>query len=272
VSTNIYYQGKRVLITGAASGLGRLMAERMGGLGAELVLWDVNEAALDGCLRVLVSQGVRATRYVCDVSKASAVEEVARRVLDELGPVDVLVNNAGVVSGRLLLELAPRDIERTFGVNTLALFWTTQAFLPAMIERGAGHIVTIASAAGLVATVRQTDYAASKHAALGFDEALRRELHYLGHSGIITTVVCPYYVATGMFDGAKASSPFLPVAAPERVADQIVAGVAALKRRMFLPPLVAGSYLARVFSTSLLDASMRMLGVSRSMDEFRGRA
>jgi all-trans-retinol dehydrogenase (NAD+) len=266
-----YYRGKTVLITGGAAGLGRLMAERMAAQGARLVLWDINETALASAKQEVVGSAGPCATYVCDVSDASSVKQVAERVLAEVGPVDILINNAGVVSGKLLLELSERDIQRTFGVNTLALFWTTRAFLPGMLQRGKGHVVTIASAAGLVATVRQTDYAASKHAAVGFDEALRCELHYLGKTQILTTVVCPYYVATGMFDGAKASSPLLPVADPARVAEQIVGGISRGKRRMFLPPLVAGSYLGRVLSTSLFDASMRVLGISHSMDEFRGR-
>lgn len=264
---NDYYRGKSVLITGAARGLGQLMAQRMAALGARVVLWDLDEAALGRVQAQLPGSAA----YACDVSDVGAVQSVAARVLAEQGPIDILINNAGIISGKLLLELTERDIQRTFGVNALALFWTTRAFLPGMIERGRGHVVTIASAAGLVATVRQTDYAASKHAAVGFDEALRCELRYLGHTQILTTVVCPYYVSTGMFDGAKASSPFLPVAEPEGIADQIVDGVARGKRRMFLPPFVAGSYLARVLNTSLFDASMRLLGVTRSMDDFRAR-
>jgi all-trans-retinol dehydrogenase (NAD+) len=265
-----YYRGKNVLITGAGAGLGRLMAERIAAQAGRVVLWDINEAALASAQRDLHNAGGACATYRCDVSSPDDVKQVAERVLAEHGPVDILINNAGVVSGKLLLELTEHDIQRTFGVNSLALFWTTRAFLPAMLERGSGHVVTIASAAGLVATVRQTDYAASKHAAVGFDEALRCELHHLGQTQILTTLVCPYYVATGMFDGAKASSPFLPVAEPERVAEQIVDGISRGRRRMFLPPFVAGSYLGRVLSTSLFDASMRVLGVSKSMDEFRG--
>src|SRR5207249_2932649 len=92
--------------------------------------------------------------------------------LRDVGPIDILVNNAGVVSGRTLLEARDDDILRTFDVNTLALFWTTRAFLPAMLERGTGHVVTIASAAGLVGTSRLVDYCASKHAAVGVDRSM----------------------------------------------------------------------------------------------------
>ena len=149
-----------------------------------------------------------AQAFACDVSDREQVYARADEVRAAAGDVDVLVNNAGVVSGRPLLELSDEAIERTFGVNTLALFWTTRAFLPAMKARGSGHVVTVASAAGLIGTARETDYAASKFAAVGFNEALRQELRR-GASGVRTTVVCPYYIDTGMFKGVKTRFPFL---------------------------------------------------------------
>ena len=86
-----------------------------------------------------------------------------------MGLVDILINNAGIVSGQSLLEIEDEKIEATFGVNTLSLFWTAKAFLPAMVERNHGHIVTIASSAGLVGVSKLTDYCASKWAAVGFE-------------------------------------------------------------------------------------------------------
>ena len=133
----------------------------------------------------------------------------ADEVRSAAGEVDVLVNNAGIVSGRPLLELSDERIERTFAVNTLALFWTSKAFLPAMTARGSGHIVTVASAAGLIGTARETDYAASKFAAVGFNEALRLELRRSA-PGVKTTLVCPYYIDTGMFDGRQDAVPASP--------------------------------------------------------------
>ena len=176
-----YFHEKRVLITGGASGIGKLMAEQIARAGGKLVLWDIDAEALERTRAEFVSRGQPCSAYICDVSKMETVNDTAQRVLRELGRIDILINNAGVVSGKLLLELSERDILRTLNINTLALFWTTRAFLPAMIAQGSGHIVTIASAGGLIATVRQTDYAASKHAAVGFDESLRCELHYLGY-------------------------------------------------------------------------------------------
>jgi all-trans-retinol dehydrogenase (NAD+) len=113
----------------------------------------------------------------------------------------MLINNAGVVSGRALLDTPDELIERSFSVNTLAHFWTVKAFLPTMLENDHGHIVSIASMAGHVGIPKLIDYCASKFAAVGFDEALRLELEVMGAEGVHTTAICPYFIqATGMFD------------------------------------------------------------------------
>ena len=127
--------------------------------------------------------------------------------------MDIVINNAGVVSGRAFCELDDGRIERTMAVN--APMWVTKAFLPAMMERDSGHIVTVASAAGLVGAPRLVDYCASKHAAVGFMEALRVELKRLG-SSVCTTIICPGIINTGMFDGATSSFPLARVLDPVR--------------------------------------------------------
>jgi len=177
----------------------------------------------------------------------------------------------GWTQGRPLLEISDAEIAGTFDVNALAPIWTTRAFLPTMIERGRGHIVTIASAAGLIGVPRLTDYAASKHAVVGFDDALRAELRHLGHRQIRTTVVCSYFISTGLFEGASASSPLLPILTPEYAARQIVRAIRRGRRRLLLPRTVAVVYLARLLPVPILDWIARALGVTRSMDGFRGR-
>lgn len=115
--------------------------------------------------------------------------------------VSLLFNNAGVLSGRSLLDTPDHMIERSFNVNVIAHFWTVKAFLPTMIEKDHGHIVTIASMAGYVGIAKLIDYCSSKFAAVGFDEALRLELEVMGVENVHTTVICPYFIqATGMFD------------------------------------------------------------------------
>ena len=188
------------------------------------------------------------------------------------GPVDILVNNAGVVSGRPLLELSAEHIERTFRVNTLALFWTTGAFLPDMVARGSGHIVTVASAAGLMGSPRETDYAASKFAAVGFNEALRLELRRTA-PGLKTTVVCSYYIDTGMFEGVKTRFPLLlPILKEEDVTRRIVRAIQRDAQQLVMPWMVRTLPAMRLLPVWAFDSLADFLGITTCMDEFCGRA
>jgi all-trans-retinol dehydrogenase (NAD+) len=181
------------------------------------------------------------------------------------------VNNAGIVSGNKLLDASDDDLQRTFDVNALALFWTSRAFLPPMLARDSGHIVTIASAAGIVGTSRLVDYCASKHAAVGFDEALRLELRR-ERSRVKTTIVCPFYVSTGMFAGVRTRIPLLlPILEPDYVVTRIVEAVRRDRRRLLLPRFVYLTWLVRLLPVPAFDALMEFFGVNRSMDEFAGR-
>ena len=263
--------GSTVLVTGAASGIGRLLAHEVVRRGARPVLWDLSADRLEEVAGELATLGADPITTTVDVGESAAVTAAADQVLAQVGAVDVLVNNAGVVSGKPLLELSSSDIERTFRVNTLANYWTTKAFLPSMVERNRGHIVTVASAAGLVGVARQTDYSASKHAAVGFDEALRVELSHTA-PGVVTTAVCPYYVDTGMFDGAETRFPFLlPILREEDVVSRMVRAIERDRRRLYMPPLLYVLGLLRPLPPRAFDAIMDALGVNVSMDHFVGR-
>jgi all-trans-retinol dehydrogenase (NAD+) len=264
--------GKTALITGGASGIGRLMALEMARRGARIVVWDLNPTGLEAIVSELDgATGRPSAGIVCDVSDRHAIYAAAKRVHAEVGPVDVLVNNAGVVSGRPFLELPDEAIERTFQVNTLALFWTAKAFLPAMIARNSGHVVTIASASGLVGVPRLVDYASSKHAAVGFDESLRMELHDSA-PGVRTTVVCPFYINTGMFEGVTTRFPaLLPILAPGPTAKRVVDAIEADEQRLVLPPSVRLLPVFRALPTALFDRGAEWLGVTASMSHFDGR-
>jgi all-trans-retinol dehydrogenase (NAD+) len=263
--------GSRILITGGASGIGRLLALALARRGARVIVWDVNAENLDAVVAELDAAGSGARGYLCDVSRREHVFRVAEEVKADGGPLDVLVNNAGLVTGQSFLELPDAKIEATFGVNTLALFWTAKAFLPDMLARDRGHVVTIASAAGYVGVSRLADYAASKWGAVAFDESLRVELSKRG-SRVLTTVICPYYINTGMFDGVRSRWPWLlPILRPEAVAARIVRAIERGQRRVFLPPIVRWLPMARVLPVRMFDGLMNLLGVNDSMDEFRGR-
>jgi all-trans-retinol dehydrogenase (NAD+) len=139
---------------------------------------------------------------VVDVSDADAVEAAAKALLLEHSAVDVLVSNAGVVCGKDVDALTPADLQRTFGVNTLASFYLLRSLLPAMKAQRRGSVVLVGSIMGLLGSARLTDYCASKWALLGLAESLRLELARDGLGAAIpVSAVCPYAVATGMFEG-----------------------------------------------------------------------
>lgn len=260
------------LVTGAASGIGRSLVLELARRGAVVVAWDLDEARLGAVVDELRGVGARrAHGYACDVSDADAVYRTAERVRREVGDVEVLVHNAGVVNGARLPELPDPAIRRTFEVNALALFWVTKAFLPAMVASGRGHVVTVASAGGLVGVDRETDYSASKHAAVGFTEALHSELRRTA-PGVVTTVVCPFYVDTGMFRGVRSRIPvLLPVLRTERVATAIADAIGRDRRRLLMPPIVRLLPLLHTLPPAVFDRLLDLFGVNEAMDHFVGR-
>ena len=226
MKANQYYAGACVVITGAGSGIGRLMALRIVEEGGRVAIWDINgEAARTTADMANAQVGAdpadpKAIAFTVDVTDNAAVQQAAADTIDALGRVNVLINNAGVVSGAPFEDLTEQQIRRTFAVNVLSLFWTTKAFMPALKKQQRAAIVTVASAAGIVAVARQTDYAASKFAAVGFTSSLRSELKKAG-SHIRTLTVCPYYIDTGMFEGVTTKFPLLlPILKEQAVAGQ----------------------------------------------------
>lgn len=261
-------RGARILITGGASGIGRLMALEAARRGAEVVIWDLSDDGGAAVAAEIVAAGGLASSYAVDVTDAARVAAAAR----ETGTVDVVVNNAGVVAGKPLLEATEESIRRTFEVNTLALYWVTRAFLPGMIARRRGTVVTIASAAGLIGVARQTDYSASKFGALGFTESLRAELRADGH-GVGALVVCPYYINTGMFAGVETRFPFLlPILEEHDVALKVIDGIESGREQIILPPFARLVPLMRFLPTRAFDRVADFFGINRGMDHFVGRA
>lgn len=253
--------GASVLITGAASGLGRELAVQAAARGARVVAWDRDAAGARA-----TAQRVNGTWAEVDVTDAQAVAEAATGLR-----VDVLINNAGVVTGRYLLDATEEQIRRTFEVNTLAGYWTTRAVLPGMLARNRGVIVTIASAAGLVGVAKQTDYSASKWGAIGFTESLRAELRSFG-SRVRTLVVAPYYINTGMFDGVRTKFPLvLPILEPVTVAGRVLNAVEAGRQQLMLPPLVRILPPLRLLPVPAFDLILDLFGINHTMDHFVGR-
>jgi all-trans-retinol dehydrogenase (NAD+) len=176
------------------------------------------------------------------------------------------------VAGRRLLDLTDRQIERVMAVNALAPFWCTRAVLPGMVDRGRGHIVTIASMAATMGVPKLVDYAASKHAAYGFAESLRVELAGVAPE-VRTTVVLPFYINTGMFAGASTRIPWLvPILEEAEVAERIIRAVERNEDRVMLPPIGRVAFVGQLLPPSWFDKLASVLGIHVSMEDFHGRA
>ncbi|KAK1332034.1 hypothetical protein QTO34_007713 [Cnephaeus nilssonii] len=266
--------GEIVLITGAGSGIGRLMAIKFASLGAILVLWDINEEGnMETCRLAKEKGGEKVFAYKCDCSNRQEVYRVADQVKEEVGDVTILINNAGVVTGKPFLNTPDHMVERSFLVNALSHFWTCKAFLPAMIKANHGHLVCISSAAGVIGIKGLSDYCSSKFAAFGLAESLFFELKLIKGSKLKTTIVCPYFIKTGMFDGATTKCPLLlPILEQEYAAKKIVNAILEEQVYLLMPKIV---YLAlifkQIFSPNMLLALAKYSGVDTCMANFRGR-
>jgi len=267
-------KGEKVLITGAGSGLGQLMAKKFGDLGCILVLWDVNEKGLKETQALCEQGGAKCFTYSIDLCNREKVYETADKVKLEVGDIDILINNAGIVTGNRILNCPDNLIVKTMDVNALCHFWTVKSFLPSMLSRNHGHIVTIASAAGFSGTAGLVDYCTSKFAAVGFDESLRNELYAMGKSGVKTTVVCPTYISTGMFTGAKTRfDAVTPMLEPEYVVSKIVNAILTNQEMLILPRFVYVAYaLKGLMPIKFALKLSKFVGATSSMDEFEGRS
>jgi len=158
-------------------------------------------------------------------------------------------------------------------VNVNAHFWTVKSFLPDMMKENSGHLVTIASAAGLFGVNALADYCASKFAAIGFSESLRLELRKERKRGVHTTLVCPYYINTGMFAGVKTKYPLiLPILEPDYVVDKIFNAILTDTEFLALPNILNWLVTLRTIMPNwMTDYFSEILGISTSLDEFKGR-
>lgn len=268
--------GARVLITGAASGMGALYAKLAATQGAgAIALWDIDGEGAAGLASRLGATGVRAASFAVDLSSQEEVTATLARTREEVGDPDILINNAGIVRGKPFWEHDPTaDIEATMRVNTLAPMWLTGAALPAMMADRARpkRILNIASAAGTLPNPSMSVYAASKWAMIGWSESLRLELQRAGHEHIAVTTFCPSYVSTGMFAGAR--GPLLtPIMTPRRAVAAAWTGMVAGRAMVTAPWTVKLGMAARgVLPTSAWDwVAGRIFGVYSSMDHFTGR-
>lgn len=266
-----FYDNKTILITGAASGIGKCFAEKVAERSsATLILWDRNPVLLHDLKQSLPERSEVHVTGV-DVRDPNAIQFEADHYIKENLLPDLLINCAGIVTGKMFHEYTFTEINNTIQINTTGSMWVTRAFINQMIARGSGRVVNIASASGYIGNPRMSVYAASKWAVIGWSESLRLEMEKL-KTGVGVTVVIPSYIKTGMFEGVKAPL-LVPLLDTEDIVERMLSGIAKRKRSIQAPlmvrfvPLIKAILPYRIFDW----VAGNLLGVYKSMDSFEGR-
>lgn len=236
-------RGQVAVVTGGASGIGFALARELAQRGLRVMLADVESDALQAAERQLVQDGFDVAAELTDVADCVASERLADATVRRFGGVSLLINNAGVGSG-----LGPtwasdtRDWSWTFGVNLFGVVHGLQAMVPHMLARGEGHVVNVASLAGLVSVPFNSIYAASKHAVVALSESLAGEFAALG-APIKVSVVCPGFVATRIFDSERNRPDHLRAASrtPPELAERLRAAFAERAWNNPMPPTEAAT-------------------------------
>ncbi len=266
-----YYQNKTILITGAASGIGKLFAERVSEVtGVRLILWDISAKSLQKMEDELAPK-TKVVICELDVTDSGQVEREANHIMGQKIIPDLILNCAGIVSGKLFHQYSYQEIEQTLNVNVTGSMNVVRAFLNEMIHRGTGHIVNLASASGYIGNPRMSVYAASKWAVMGWTESLYLEMKE-HQTEVNVTAVVPSYINTGMFEGVKA--PLLtPILETDDIVERMLRGIAKRKRTIQAPFMVRFTpFLKGILPASVFDwVAGRIFGVYKTMDSFKGR-
>lgn len=262
-------EGKNVLITGGASGIGKIMTRLMLERKAKVIIWDINQQNIDDTLSDF-TEYKDVFAFKLDISNIEQVQETAAKVTQEIGVVDVLINNAGIIVGKFFNEHSIAEISRTMEINSIAPMYVAREFLAGMISQNSGHICNIASSGGLISNPKMSVYAASKWALIGWSDSLRLEMKQLNKDVNITTIM-PYYIHTGMFEGVKSKIPILD---PEAASLTIVKAIEKNTKMLTIP-----GYIYRVtrFGQAVLSVNAfdwfagKALGIYKTMEHFVGR-
>ncbi|MBE9503308.1 MAG: 3-oxoacyl-[acyl-carrier-protein] reductase [Proteobacteria bacterium] len=204
-------EGKRVLITGAAQGIGKSIALLMAKEGADLAISDINLELAISTAKEVESLGRKAVAIEGNVADSKSVDEMVSKVVQHLGGIDVLVNNAGITRDTLLMRMKDEDWDAVININLKGTFNCTRSAVKHMSKQRSGKIINIASIVGLMGNVGQANYAASKAGVIGLTKTAAREY---AARGININAVAPGFIATAMTD-----------AIPEKARDELTAQI-----------------------------------------------
>lgn len=269
-------EGTSAVVTGGAMGIGFATCKRLLEEGVTVTIWDLNSTALKKAKRELSTFG-KVYAYQCDVANKKSVYKLATVAMKEMGRVDILINNAGYVSGGEFLDRPDEHWEKTVNVNLNALLYTTRAFLPGMYKRNSGHIVNISSAAGTIGVAGLAVYTATKWAVWGLTESLRMEALSNGMSDVKFSTIHPGYIASGMFEGTKLGIPGRWIVPLVKNHDVIAKAIVedALKKGKYSPKRPRTVNLNLRFRALMPDRWFQrfliLMGVEGSMETWRGR-
>lgn len=265
------FENANVLITGGASGIGKIMGRMALERGAKrFIIWDINLTGIEQTRKELSSYG-KVKGYVVNVADNDIVTAAYRKTVEDCGPIDILINCAGIVtSNKTFDQQTPEEIVRTMNINAIAPMFVARAILPDMLKRNSGHICNITSAGGMLSNPKMSVYAASKWAATGWSDSVRIELEEM-KSNVHVTTVAPYYINTGMFDGVK--SRIIPILKPEYVCKRVIRAIEKNTRFRGIP---FGFHFIRfcqaILPTTIFDFIFgKVVGIYHAMDEFTGR-
>jgi all-trans-retinol dehydrogenase (NAD+) len=262
-------QSKTILITGGASGIGKIMVRLLLERKAKVIIWDINQENMDQTIAEFSTIG-SILGFNVDISNLEQIQYTAKKIKQEIGTVDVLINNAGIIVGKYFSDHSVTDILKTMEINANAPMFITKVFLDEMLHQNSGHICNIASSGGLISNPKMSVYAASKWALIGWSDSLRLEMKQLNKNVNVTTIM-PYYINTGMFDGVKSK---IPILEPEAAALTIIKAIENNKRMVTIP-----GYIYRltrigqgIMSINVFDwFAGDILGIYKTMEYFTGR-
>jgi 3-oxoacyl-[acyl-carrier protein] reductase len=252
------YQGLNAVVTGASSGIGRLLALRLAREGARVALVARRAAELESVAGEIRAAGGEAVVLPCDVADRAQSFAAAAAAVEKLGPIDLLVNNAGYGHHRPFLEWDLDDMERLMRVNFNGILYWTKALLPQMVDRRRGWLVFMASVAGKIGVPDESVYAASKFATVGLAEALSIEVE---DAGVHVLTVCPGSIRTPFFD-QEALERMPPVAKrtmaePEPLVESIIDALAKGKREITYPRPIAVAYVTKALAPGFMRRNIK---------------
>ncbi len=232
--------GKIALVTGAGKGIGKAIALALGAEGVHVGLLSRSEKDLSEVSGQLTAMGVKSCIVTADISNMEAVDIAVAKVLDNMGPIDILINNAGTGTFGKFLELEPKVWEDIIKVNLFGVYYATRAVLPQMIERKTGDIINISSTAGKAGSAVTSAYSASKFAVFGLGESLMQEVR---KHNIRVTTLAPSTIVTELAQSANLiTGDPEKVMHPEDFAEYVIAQLK-LNRRVLVKE-------ASIFSTN----------------------